>query len=223
MYAKMQLTGTLEVMTGMHIGGTTSFSAIGAVDAPVIKDALTGEPMIPGSSLKGKLRSLVARQYNERVNAEPDDDAERITRLFGCAKEGRVKRSRLLFSDLFLSNREELQKHGVDHVVEIKFENRIQRLTSVADPRQIERVIRGAKFDLDFIYEADYEEGEEQKIVEDMETLCVGMRLLQYDYLGGSGSRGYGKVRFLDLCLDVVLGEVPEEILEKCQEQIEEV
>lgn len=223
MYAKMQLTGTLEVMTGMHIGGSEAFSAIGAVDAPVIKDALTGDPMIPGSSLKGKLRSLVARQYNERVNAEPDDDAERITRLFGCAKKGKAKRSKLLFFDLFLSNRKELREHGVDNVVEIKFENRIQRLTSVADPRQIERIVRGAKFDLDLIYEADYDDGEEEKIVEDIETLCVGMRLLQYDYLGGSGSRGYGRVRFQDLCLDVVLGEVSEELLEACQEKVEEV
>ena len=53
MYAKIQITGNLEVKTGMHIGGSSAFAAIGAVDSPVIKDGRTQSPMIPGSSLKG--------------------------------------------------------------------------------------------------------------------------------------------------------------------------
>ena len=62
MFAKIEITGTIESVTGMHIGGSSEFAAIGAVDAPVIKDVKTNYPMIPGSSLKGKLRSLLARQ-----------------------------------------------------------------------------------------------------------------------------------------------------------------
>ena len=87
MFAKLEITGTIEVMTGMHIGGSSAFAAIGAVDSPVIKDPLTGLPIIPGSSLKGKMRTLLAKQYNEVVAANPDQDAECILTLFGSAKK----------------------------------------------------------------------------------------------------------------------------------------
>ena len=65
MLAKIEISGTLEVVTGMHIGGSSAFSAIGAVDSPVVKDTRTNQPMIPGSSFKGKMRSLLAKRYNE--------------------------------------------------------------------------------------------------------------------------------------------------------------
>ena len=64
MYGKIQITGTIEIMTGIHIGGSSAFAAIGAVDSPVVKDARTNLPIIPGSSLKGKMRTLLAKQYN---------------------------------------------------------------------------------------------------------------------------------------------------------------
>ena len=63
MLAKIEISGTLEVVTGLHIGGSSAFSAIGAVDSPVVKDTRTNQPMIPGSSLKGKMRSLLAKRY----------------------------------------------------------------------------------------------------------------------------------------------------------------
>ena len=65
MYGKIQISGQIEIMTGMHIGGSSQFSAIGAVDSPVIRDVTTSLPMIPGSSLKGKMRSLLAKKYNK--------------------------------------------------------------------------------------------------------------------------------------------------------------
>ena len=102
MLAKIEISGTLEVVTGMHIGGSSAFSAIGAVDSPVVKDTRTNQPMIPGSSLKGKMRSLLAKRYNEFKAEKPDDDAECLTDLFGSAKKGQVKTSRLLFTDMFL-------------------------------------------------------------------------------------------------------------------------
>ena len=145
MFAKVEIVGTLEVVTGLHIGGNSAFAAIGAVDAPVITDVRSGDPIIPGSSLKGKMRTLLAKQYNEDVAAKPDDDAECLTNLFGSAKkgkDGKIKAGRLLFSDLFLSNKGELKKVGIDHMTEVKFENTISRTTAVANPRQIERVIR---------------------------------------------------------------------------------
>ena len=80
MYAKIQITGKLEIVTGMHIGGSSAFAAIGAVDSPVIKDVRSNLPMIPGSSLKGKMRTLLAKAYNKdnKLVAKPDDDDERL-------------------------------------------------------------------------------------------------------------------------------------------------
>ena len=56
MFGKIQITGEIEVVTGMHIGGSSAFAAIGAVDSPIIRDVTSNLPMIPGSSLKGKIR-----------------------------------------------------------------------------------------------------------------------------------------------------------------------
>lgn len=215
MYAKIQITGILEVVTGMHIGGSSAFAAIGAVDSPVIKDSRDNLPMIPGSSLKGKMRTLLAKEYNETVAAKPDDDNERIVRLFGSAKKGNIKRSRIQIADMVMANADEFRKRGSQSLTEIKFENTINRLTAVANPRQIERVIRGSEFDLDMIYEVE----EESEIVEDLSMLAEGMKLLQYDYLGGHGSRGYGKVRFKDVQADTVVGELDE----KLQQEINQI
>lgn len=215
MYGKIQITGTIEVLTGMHIGGSSAFAAIGAVDAPVIKDVRSGLPMIPGSSLKGKMRSLLAREYNQAV-VKPDDDDERLTRLFGSAKKG--KRSRVLFSDMVLANENELRKRGLQSMTEVKFENTINRATAGANPRQIERAVRGSLFSLDLIYEAEAEE----EIVEDMQVLGEGMKLIQYDYLGGHGSRGYGKVRFQDISAETVIGEISDLIIKECNRILSE-
>ena len=161
MYGKIRISGNILVKTGMHIGGSGAFAAIGAVDSPIIRDARTNLPMIPGSSLKGKMRSLLAK---------------------------------------------------------VKFENSISRATAVANPRQIERAVRGSVFKLDLIYELE----EEQEFLEDMETLAEAMKLLQYDYLGGNGSRGYGKIQFQDIYTDAVVGHVDNTLLEKCNSILNE-
>ena len=212
MYGKIQITGDIELMTGMHIGGSDAFAAIGAVDSPVFRDARTNYPMLPGSSLKGKMRSLLAKAYNE-TPVKHDDDAPRLLRLFGTAKKGNVQGSRLLVSDMLITDQSKaaLENQGISGFTEVKFENTINRLTAVANPRQIERVIRGTVFALDMIYEVtDLEEMEE-----DFQTLAYGMRLLQYDYIGGHGSRGYGKVRFLHVLAECVVGDVDETAVEK--------
>ena len=213
MYAKIQITGDLEVKTGMHIGGNSAFAAIGAVDSSVIKDVRTNLPMIPGSSLKGKMRSLLAKEYNEKI-VMPDDDDIRLTRLFGSAKKGNVKPSRIQVSDMVMVNDQELREKGLQSMTEVKFENSINRATAVANPRQIERVVRGSIFELDVIYEVENIE----ELLEDMETIGEGMKLLQYDYLGGSGSRGYGKIGFSHLHADVVIGKIEETVMQKCNE-----
>ena len=221
MYAKIEISGMMEVMTGLHIGGSSAFSAIGAVDSPVVLDSRTNQPMIPGSSLKGKMRALLAKQYNESVtakNATPDDDAQCLTDLFGSAKD--KKASRVLFTDMFLSNFDELRHAGLTTATEVKFENSISRATARANPRQIERVVRGAKFPLQLIYEVTDEVDSEQ-IVKDVKLLKEGFQLLEYDYLGGSGSRGYGRVHFDELDITVVIGEVSDNVIEECRQILE--
>lgn len=219
MFAKVQITGIIEAITGMHIGGNSSFAAIGAVDSPIIKDERSGLPIIPGSSLKGKMRSLLAKKYNSKISENPDDDDECLTDLFGSAKKGNIKTSKVIFSDMLMSNWDELKKQGLYAKTEVKFENSINRLTAVANPRQIERAIRGSEFSLDIIYEVnDNDETKaEEKLIKDMSILADGFKLLQYDYIGGNGSRGYGKIKFCNLKVDKVIGDdISESVMEEC-------
>ena len=221
MYVKIEISGILEVATGLHIGGNSAFAAIGAVDSPVIKDVRSSDPMIPGSSLKGKMRTLLAKKYNETFASKPDEDAECISNLFGTARNGRPKAGRLLFSDMYLNkeNKEELRDMNIIHPLEVKFENSISRTTAVATPRQIERVIRGTQFDMNLIYEVD----DNSNVEKDFRIICDGLKLLKYDYLGGSGSRGYGKVDFRNLDAEVVVGEVEQSIIDHCNDLLAEV
>ena len=223
MFAKIEITGTLEVLTGMHIGGSSAFAAIGAVDSPVVRDTVSDQPMIPGSSLKGKMRALLAQKYNDRKHL-PDsysceDDDPRILRLFGSAKKNQIQRSRVLFRDMMLSNMKELREYGLNSATEVKFENTISRMTAIANPRQIERVIPRTKFDLSIVYNVQ----EADEVIPDLQLLAEGMQLLGFDYLGGHGSRGYGKVKFSDLQLRPVVGEIDHDLLTQCQQVFEGV
>ena len=205
-YRKLQISGKIELITGLHIGGSEAFSAIGAVDSPVVRDTISGLPMIPGSSLRGKMRALLAKMYNQEIKDDPNYDADCLTDIFGRSK-GVRKPSKLLFSDMIMTNWEELRSRGLDSKTEVKFENSINRASAVANPRQIERVVRGAEFDLDIIYEMSSIES----CTKDMEIIANGFRLLEYDYIGGSGSRGYGKIKFKDLHIDYIIGDEVDE------------
>ena len=218
MFAKIEITGEIKVVSGLHIGASDAFAAIGAIDSPVVRDAHSDLPMIPGSSLKGKIRSLLAKAYPNDFEKTADDDSDNILRLFGCAKKDKLKNSRLIFSDMVMDNWTELKKLGLQGQTEAKFENTISRMTSEANPRQIERVVRGATFPLQLIYNVENED----EIIEDIALLKEGMTLLSYDYLGGSGSRGYGKVKFSGVAADVVVGDVADEIIDKCNEILAE-
>lgn len=223
MFAKIEIRGILEVVTGLHIGASSAFSAIGAVDSPVISDIRTNMPMIPGSSLKGKMRSLLAKKYNDVFAEKPDNDNECLTLLFGNAKKDKVKTSRILFSDMFLSNMDELKRGGLTSAKEVKFENSISRASAIANPRQIERVVRGAKFPVQLIYEVSDVAGNADKdtIIQDFKILSDGFEMLEYDYLGGSGSRGYGRVKFEEFEVECVMGELDGDIIEECQKIME--
>lgn len=206
-YTKIKITGTIEIKTGMHIGGDDSFSAIGAIDSPVVRDPLTRLPIIPGSTLKGKMRSLLARDKGTVPTAGTkgfEGDCFELLRLFGSSSKESdaagtgMQMSRLQFSDCFLKNKEELPQ-----IFENKFENTIDRLTSIANPRQIERVVRGAQFGMEIIYNVE----DAEQIEEDFANIRAGLSLIENDYLGGGGSRGNGRVTFGDLRAEVVTGD----------------
>ena len=120
-----------------------------------------------------------------------------------------------------LANWEEMKKEGLTSKTEVKWENTISRSTAEANPRQIERAIRGSKFDLDIVYDVTSKE----EMIQDFEILREGFKILQYDYLGGSGTRGYGKVKFTDLSVCLVVGDSSEltETVNKCQEILDEL
>jgi CRISPR-associated protein Csm3 len=206
-YTKIRITGVIEVKTGLHIGGDDSFSAIGAIDSPVVRDPLTRQPIIPGSSLKGKMRSLLAREKGTPPAARTagfEKDCPEIKRLFGSSLKDSnsdgtgIQMSRLQFADCFLVAGKKLPQ-----VFENKFENTIDRLTSVANPRQIERVVRGAEFDMEIIYNVESPE----QIDEDFANVQTAFDLLRNDYLGGGGTRGNGRVEFRALKTEVATGD----------------
>ncbi|MDR0776285.1 MAG: type III-A CRISPR-associated RAMP protein Csm3 [Azonexus sp.] len=213
------ITATLELISGLRIGAGDSEMRIGGVDNAVIRHPHTQEPYIPGSSLKGKMRSLLEwrsgavrmeplgwkdyQDANEAVKAE----MRRILQLFGISGDTRLGMeqmqdlgpSRLSFWDCKLQA--DWQKQVRDNnqmLTEVKSENRINRISGVAEhPRQTERVPAGARFDFRLSVKRLAGDGDEL-----LTTVLQGLRLLELDSIGGSGSRGYGKVRFADLNID---------------------
>lgn len=197
---KIEISGVLTLKTGLHIGGTNSSMSIGGIDKGVIRNPLTNQPYIPGSSLKGKLRALfqisigqfkeLPRPMGGVVNVSTDNglDAD----LFGNAtgKPETQKPSRVIVRDSNLRNPDILLKNTEIPYTEGKTEVVIDRITSAANPRQIERVPAGAEFEINMVL--NIWEGEDEKILK--EHLKTAIRLLHDDYLGGQGSRGYGQV-----------------------------
>ena len=199
---KLVIEGTIVLKTGMHIGGSSDFSAIGAIDSPVVRDTLTRLPLIPGSSLKGKMRYLLAKELNNGILLnEPNNDQDEILRLFGSSEKDKIRRARLKFNDIKLSNLAELETFNVSST-EVKFENTIDRKTAVANPRQIERVIAGSKFDCEIFYNLD----DIKEVEKDFENIKQGFDLLEFDYLGGHGTRGSGRIAFENLSVITAVG-----------------
>lgn len=190
---KIIIKAELKLLTGMHIGKSNDFAPIGAVDSVIITDPLTKQPIIPGSTLKGKLRTMLAKlEADGPILNTHNKDNNIIKRLFG-ASEPEIVESRLQFYDIFMSNAEELKNKETDLLyTEIKFENTINRTTAIANPRQLERVPAGAKFAFKLVYNCENEED----LKEDIENLAKALKMIQLDYIGGSGTRGYGKIAF---------------------------
>ena len=185
--------GTITLETGLHIGGSKSTLDIGGLDSPVIKTP-RGVPYIPGSSLKGKIRSLLGLKEG---SLDVKKDSDLLVKMFGSSDTGRETVSRLIFRDAMLDEADFKKVFKEDAILETtfteaKYENTIERKsgTTKGGLRQIERVPAGAKFKLEIvvnIFDTDTEDL--------VAKLKEGISLLENNYLGGSGSRGYGKVK----------------------------
>ncbi len=185
----------LKLLTGLYIGGTDNGFDIGGADTTVIKNPLTNEPYIPGSSMKGKLRSLLSYRYGKIENntmAFVDKDLQKI---FEPVETDEISMSRCIFRDFNLTEESKellTSKLGPGTYTEIKAENKIGALSGKAEsPRFIERVPAGAEFSGEIVLNAF--DGDD---VEKMEKFIYeSLGLLEYNYLGGSGTRGYGRVK----------------------------
>ena len=219
----------IRAVTGLHVGGGGRGAGIeiGGVDNPVIRDPLTNQPFIPGSSLKGKLRSLSERQQglpaNWRIGQSKihvcDQSSQyrscSVCRVFGAPGEREFTTpTRLLVRDVQLSAESvaNLGSLSLDRpFTEVKTEVAIDRVTSAANPRPLERVPAGALFGpgemVYTVYSADDGSCNPRQDIEHLGVVFEAMQLLEHDYLGGSGSRGSGKVAFEDVQIAVRSGD----------------
>ena len=222
-----QLTGKILLKTGLHIGAGDTEIHIGGADSTVVKHPKTLKPYIPGSSLKGKIRSLLElssglititkgevvslKTLNELKNDPVNlEIAKNILKLFGAGANSDniddtsgILTSRLSFYDCNISKECENEI-----LTEVKAENTIDRKSSMAaNPRFFERVPQGIKFD--FCLSIKEFEGDSEEL---LVLLKKGLRLLELDSLGGSGSRGYGKIKFENLKLDDTDFILPEKL-----------
>lgn len=193
---KLIIKTVMTVETGMHIGGSSDNVEIGGIDNPVIKiGTQNGKPFVPGSSLKGKIRSLLEQiRGSAKIGGNPE-----INSFFGFSDENKI--SKLIVRDSYLTDDSiKLLEQSSDFLdmpyTENKYENTIDRVTGVTTGggiRQTERVPAGVKFDVEFVINVWDEDGEGENL---KNLLKEGIKALELDYLGGSGSRGYGKVSF---------------------------
>jgi len=211
---KIIITGKIKVATGLAIGGSKTSLDIGGVDNPVIKDS-KGIPYIPGSTIKGKLRSLLEQNYyplrnkdekdgkgffdpNLVIHKFDDDTVDDIIKIFGSPEvdePGRgIFRDSFLDLDHFDRNKDSMFKNLDLDYTEDKIENTVDRISARANPRHLERVPPETLFDFEIILDL-YSEKDRELV----RVLFQGLKLLEDDYLGGSGSRGSGKICFEDM------------------------
>jgi CRISPR-associated protein Csm3 len=213
----------IEVLTGLHIGGSSAGIEIGGIDNPILRDPITNVPFIPGSSLKGKMRSLLEKQMgltpNHRIGqckihvCERQEDYNKcpVCQIFGVpAKIDLNLPTRLVVRDILLSKQsvEQLEALPLDApYTEVKTEVAIDRITSAASPRPVERVPAGATFGPGEMVYTMYscEDGpcKTAMEIENLSSLFESMALVQHDYLGGMGSRGSGKIVFTNINIEL--------------------
>jgi CRISPR-associated protein Csm3 len=215
-----KLTGQIELLSGLHIGSGNTEIHIGGTDNPVIKNPITQQPYIPGSSIKGKMRSLLEwhlgvvdvtqgqplsfKHLGSLKGTDKESKAKDLVRLFGGAPDNNnddslvkeIGPSRLSFWDCSLDQAWAQEMNDKNLLLtETKMENMIDRIRGVAEhPRNTERVPATARFGFNLTIRVH--DGEDL-----LDTVLQGLKLLELTGLGGSGSRGYGKIKFTGLKL----------------------
>jgi len=200
---KILFEGKIELLTGLRIGGSSSAMSIGGLDNIIIRNPLDNKPYIPGSSLKGKMRALIELRdgtisYNKGKQIEygvSDDIKSLPSRLFGFSSKDKNLPSAIIVRDCNLLSDENMFKNTDVPYAEVKTEVTIDRITSKANPRTMERVPAGAEFELNMVLNimSMHTEENEKELVN---AVFDALQLVQDDYLGGSGSRGYGQIKF---------------------------
>lgn len=200
------IKGEIVCQTGLHIGGSNDNIDIGGTDTVVIRDSVSDLPFIPGSSLKGKLRSLL--ELNDKTSAESviANDGKASTdvncvaaQIFGVSADkgdGLKFPTRIIVRDSFPTEASlELWDKQEDIVrgTELKYENVLNRIDSSATPRNIERIPKGSTFNFEIVFSVYGEDND------NLSSVFEAMNLLEDNYLGGSGSRGFGKITFEDI------------------------
>jgi len=209
LYGRILLEGKIEALTGLRIGGSPGALAIGGVDLPVIRNPLDQKPYIPGSSLKGKMRSLWEKSRGVAQNwsigkgvsihicgKKADYDACPVCQIYGTMGQNEAAfPTRIVVRDVHLDDASLGNAKTDLPFSEVKWEAAIDRITSAATPRQIERVPAGAIFnDMQIVFNI-YEAGDLARFLD----VLTALELVEDDYLGGHGSRGSGRVRFENL------------------------
>ena len=189
---KIIYTGSIILKTGLHIGGTNAALNIGGPDKFVVRNPINNIPYIPGSSLKGKMRALVEIYNGETNGGKPTNNPDhKAGALFGVSGDNEQSHaSRLIVRDAELDIKACDFSNTDLPYTESKTEVAIDRVTAKANPRTFERVPAGAKFNLNMVLNVF--EGEDEQSLR--ATVKQAIKLLEDDYLGGHGSRGYGQV-----------------------------
>ena len=193
---KIVYTGQITLKTGLHIGGTNTALNIGGPDSFVVRNPLTNIPYIPGSSLKGKMRSLIELRDGTissrgEVTNDQNTNAGALFGTSGANDESHPSRIIIRDAEMDVSDPHLFDNTDLPYT-ESKTEVTINRITAKANPRTIERVPAGAKFNVNMVLNIFDTDNEEQLV----NTLKDAIALLEDDYLGGNGSRGYGQVEF---------------------------
>ncbi|MFW5652925.1 MAG: type III-A CRISPR-associated RAMP protein Csm3 [Planctomycetota bacterium] len=215
-----RITGRIKVVTGLRIGAGADSIEIAGNDNPILRNPATAEPFIPGSSIRGRMRSLAEWYFNEVppggdvVKAKSDS---RVARVFGvsASKDKQTGPTRLIVRDAPLSEDDRDRFLNGDPITEIKSENSINRLTADAVPRPMERVLAGVQFNCEFVYRimgretdpADAPGKQDRDLFDNV--FLHALALLELDALGGGASRGNGKIKFRDLKMNGEPLELP--------------
>lgn len=205
-----KIEGKITVITGLHIGAGSDTMEIGGMDQPIIKHPMTEAPYVPGSSIKGKMRSLLETRYfidrdttrKYLTTGKPcncgEADCPACTIFGNTAKDPYTGPTRIVVRDANLTETFQEKFNSGNLPMEVKHENTIDRVKGTAmHPRPLERVPAGVEFD--FNISLKQYEGDSPDL---KDYVLKGLKMIELDALGGNSSRGCGQVRFDDLKVD---------------------